>query len=169
MLLPYENSQPINLTMNNQIQRIPPLATQGQINPEFQEFFNKLSEAFKTDSFDAVSVARILYKNSSQSVDQLSFVEDVCSTWNPVVSKYNRAHVDDRGVDLEVNVMRFQKVHRNIIGGFNLSLYYIEHQTMGNIRSTSVHQVHTELLYTYKNKQFYLLPAISPFVEEDGD
>lgn len=165
ILSPYADDQP-NVEVKSNIQRMPPLAVRGVINTEFQKFFNRVANAFQTDALDEYHIANVLFENSNNCATITDMQCLVGDTWHNVITAYNTACPACRGADIEINLDRFHQLHRNIVGSLNVMLFYVDSQSMYKIYSSKLHQVSTELFYTYKDNKFYLLPTITPFVEE---
>ena len=157
VLKPYEDSQPqhiqISSSLRNRIERIPMIVdpSTGQVTKKFQDFYDRIVDAIVTAPtwFDLYSI------------------ESKCGKiWTQFVNTLYAA----KGIDIELNLSRFQKTHRNLIGGFYVIIYMIEDisNDIDESKVTSLKQYKTEILFTYKNDEFKVLSILSPFVEEDS-
>lgn len=165
VLLPYANDQPKNLSMPTKfIERIPSLATPNGINPKFQKFYDHLCSAI-----------------TAQDVEKLYDLSDKCLPYGQFYAVYRRQvgialenlMFTSRalwGMDIELNIQRFQGAYRNIVGSFFVSTYEVllpENFGLVNL-NTSVVRKSTEIFFTYKNENFELISVFNPFaIEED--
>ena len=171
VLKPYEDSQPqhiqISPNLKNRIERIPMIVdpATGEVTKEFQEFYDKVVDAISTSPmwFD-------LYDISDQTLDEDEFRHLFDCKCNKVWTQFENTRYAAKGLDIELNLSRFQQIHRNLIGGFYVIIYMIEDilTDIDERRVTTLKQYKTEILFTYKNDRFKVLSVLSPFVEEDN-
>jgi hypothetical protein len=160
VLLPCENSQPPRISVDSeQISRFPPLVDEQGINPKFQQFFDTIVACFLEDKLES------LYEISDKSVSEQHFYQLGILKWKPHLMEYAKA--SSRGMDVELNMDRFQQLHRNIIGGFNVITYHINEKNneFGDGILTEFKQCSTEILFTYKNGDFKIIPVFSSFLD----
>lgn len=173
VLKPYEDSQPNRVPTNpatTVISRIPILVTEEGINPQFQEFYNGIVYAFT--AFD-IPRYDLLYEISDKVVDLASFNMICESIWGKHFNKFLSSKPEGRCIDIELNMSRFQELHRNLIGGFNIMTGYVE--TRGDLfgidRKTPTSYLnlhHTEILFRYAENEFKVITQIKPFVSTEG-
>lgn len=171
VLKPYEDSQPqhiqISSSLRNRIERIPMIVdpSTGQVTKKFQDFYDRIVDAIVTAPtwFD-------LYSISDQVLTEKEFISLFESKCGKIWTQFVNTLYAAKGIDIELNLSRFQKTHRNLIGGFYVIIYMIEDisNDIDESKVTSLKQYKTEILFTYKNDEFKILSILSPFVEEDS-
>lgn len=171
VILPYADCQPKYMILPSKLlDRMPALVTESGINPKFQSFFERLVIAVAGDkinySVDVSKLFELTDKNVSLE-DFSTMIDDVWRSHFLAMQSSNSSSMQT-GVDIELNMDRFQGIHRNLIGGFNVITYHID---MNNDEFTGalvpkLTKAHTELLFTYKNDNFVLLPCFSAFTYE---
>ena len=164
VLKPYEDSQPTNLSMcNRQVERIPLLIdpNTGHPTPKFQKFYDNIV----TNCSDRVWFG--LYDISDKCISREDFNSLWLSNIRPLWAKYVTADSNKRGLDIELNLDRFQQSHRNLIGGFFIIFYVIDlvETELCDYPRPNLKQYKTELLFTYKDDEFKLLSILNPFTE----
>lgn len=168
VLSPYADDQPKYLEMQEtdyeispvrNIERIPRLVDPtGQINPEFQIFYNHLVKYVCEHNVDG------LYDLSDKSISKEQFTQMYEENISKKLAEFYSYKYNSRGIDMEVNLSRFENKHRNLIGGIYLIIYYVkEAEFEGITTSPSLEQMFTEILFTYKRGGFCILSAFSPF------
>ena len=163
---PYADSQPdkLNLT-NKRLTRMPPLATPDGINTEFQEFFDKIVAAILSQKYYD------LHTLSDMSLSEADFNHIIEENWDNHWMSFYMCKPESRGLDIELNMDRFQDIHRNMVGGFNIMTYHLavkpdEFSDGKNITELTVSS--TELLFTYKlGSGFQIITTIKPFTNKD--
>lgn len=162
VLKPYEDSQPSQLivpTKVGEIQRIPPLVTpDGMINSEFQTFYNKIVASMLHDPDS-------LYEISDNVLNYDDFKALLRNTWLNYLCKFFKADEKCRSIDIELNMDRFQDIHRNILGGFNVitCLTVVEPDEFNsNNYVTHVEKGNMEILFRYRDK-FQIISKFEPF------
>jgi hypothetical protein len=147
------------------IQRIPPLVDRdGEIIPEFQEFYTTLVTCIVYARFDQLW----------ELTDKLLTVEDFTATcervWGDIFSQYKSTAENSRGLDIELNMTRFRDIYRNIIAGFCITTFYINvsDDEFGRGKLTKLTQASTELLFTFRNDEFQIITDIKPFIVGGG-
>lgn len=164
VLKPYEDSQPERVTIvSDKICRIPPLVNEYGINPKFQTFYENLVDAILSFNYSA------LYKMTDQLISAEEF-EALCKVnWSNHFSKWRLAVPRCRSIDIELNLERFQSLHRNLIGGFNImTMHLTETQDEFSDRKvTTLKLAHTELLFRYVHNEFKIVTYINPFITEE--
>lgn len=165
VLKPYEDEQPKNISMistERKIERIPNIIdpTTGMVTDEFQEFYDKVVDAITSNDSSKLyelSDKVMIYDDFKTALD--SFSKEI----NKVVS----LPISNRGIDIELNLNRFQEKHRNLIGGFFVITYTLQPNPYIGIKSDSLQleQKYAELLFTYKLGEFRLLSTFSPFID----
>lgn len=164
LLKPYEDSQPERVpTVSSKICRIPPLVDENGINPKFQTFYEKLVDAILFFDYSA------LYSISDQLISAKEF-EALCTVnWSNHFSAWLLAVPRCRSIDIELNLERFQNLHRNLVGGFNImTMHLTETQDEFSDRKvTTLKLAHTELLFKYVHNEFKIVTHINPFMMEE--
>lgn len=168
VLSPYADDQPKYLEMQEtdyevstvrNIERIPRLVdNNGEINPEFQIFYNHLVKYVCEHNIDG------LYEISDKSISKAQFTESYEENISKKLKKFYSAKYNNRGLDMEVNLSRFEKKHRNLIGGIYLMTYLVKDSEFEGISTApALEQMFTEILFTYKQGGFCILSVFSPF------
>lgn len=171
VISPYADSQQSHVVLPSKvIDRMPPLVSETGINPEFQKFYEDLVLAIAGDKPDYQIYIDRLYELTDKSIDIESFAALIQSQWSSHWDsfRYDSRSTNSKGIDIELNMDRFQNVHRNLIGGFNIITYHtiVSIDEFSGNRTSKVVQAHTELLFTYKDDKFVLLVQLTPFVQE---
>ena len=171
VLKPYEDSQPQHIQIASNlryaIERIPMIIdpSTGQVTKKFQDFYNSIVDAIVTSPtwFG-------LYHISDQVLTEEEFINLFQSKCGYIWTQFVNTLYAAKGIDIELNLSRFQKTHRNLIGGFYVIIYMIKDisNDIDESKVTSLKQYKTEILFTYKNDEFKVLSVLSPFVEEDN-
>lgn len=171
VILPYADCQPKYMILPSKLlDRMPALVTESGINPKFQSFFERLVIAVAGDKINySVDVSK-LFELTDKNVSLEDFSTMIDDVWRSHFSamQSSNSSLMQTGIDIELNMDRFQEIHRNLIGGFNVITYHID---MNNDEFTGalvpkLTKAHTELLFTYKNDDFVLLPCFSAFTYE---
>lgn len=171
VILPYADCQPKYMILPSKLlDRMPALVTESGINPKFQSFFERLVIAVAGDKINySVDVSK-LFELTDKNVSLEDFSTMLDDVWRSHFSamQSSNSSLMQTGIDIELNMDRFQEIHRNLIGGFNVITYHID---MNNDEFTGalvpkLTKAHTELLFTYKNDDFVLLPCFSAFTYE---
>lgn len=163
VLLPYANSQPNNVKMNSTIiERIPMIADEFGILPKFQEFYNSIVNAIMYSDYES------LYEISDKVLEKEKFLIMIQDSIGNVLNDVLKLSESCRGIDIELNIGRFNAVHRNLIGGFYIIFYTLNMNKYEGIEmnQTELVQKSTELLFTYKNDEFVILSHFTPFISE---
>jgi len=167
--VPYANTQPDIIVKNNLLSRFPPFATPEGVLPEFQQFFDNIVTG--VFSYFQNQTHEQLYIISDGLLRSNGFYNTLNKVWGPYCSRYNEAGILHTNMDIELNVDRFQELHRNILGGIRILTYIIDicDDEFCEGKNTSIKIASTELLFTYQvsNNQFTLLSVITPFIETD--
>lgn len=168
VLKPYENDQPKQLSVIpnnvekslNVIERMPRLADMNGITREFQMFYDELVHNILTHNLQG------LYDMSDKAVDYEEFCEVYTSTVGKHISDVISLDKKYRGIDIELNMSRFEGIHRNTVGGFFIMMYTLipsNYEGLNTIQS-EFNQEHTEILFTYKSGKFTILSHFQPFM-----
>lgn len=170
VISPYADSQPSHIILPSEvIDRMPPLVSEEGINPEFQKFYEELVLAIAEDKPHYQIHVDKLYELTNTDIDIDSFSALIESQWGAHWYEFRNdsKSINSRGIDIELNMNRFQEIHRNLIGGFNIITYHtiINRDEFTGYHIPKIVRAHTELLFTYKNNKFVLLPQFSPFVQ----
>lgn len=174
VLKPYEDNQPNNLFVqcNNsqEIQRIPHMVdAQGDITKEFQTFYNCVVNALEYRLTHGKHNWKLLYEISDKFLDYEDFCELLDSLFGETLEKYAKNKTIHRNMDVEVNIERFKKTHRNILCGFNWSVQYMNIQKdlfdIENKISPKLISQKTELLFTYRYGKFVVISNFCSFVQ----
>lgn len=170
VLLPYANSQPEHIHIYNQeIERIPMIVNPdtGQVTDQFQQFYDKIVHALTIDK-----QWEQLYEltDTSLSADEFNSMlkgVGIADTWD----RFWNTSDSSRGVDIELNLGRFQSQYRNLIGGFLVMIYMIasNDNDLCNYPVLELKRYTTEILFTYSNGQFKVLSTIKPFTQLSSD
>lgn len=171
VISPYADSQPNHIILPSKLlDRMPALVSESGINPRFQSFFERLVIAVAGDKINcSVDVSR-LFELTDKNVSLEDFSTMIDDAWCSHFSamKSSNSSYMQTGIDIELNMDRFQEIHRNLIGGFNIITYHIDMNTdeFTGALVQKLTKAHTELLFTYKNDEFLLLPCFSAFTYE---
>jgi len=166
--LPYADSQPKRVPVNNiLLQRMPPLVNEEGINLEFQTFFDDLVKNVHEMFKDSTSFG--LHMMSDQVLDVAEFHSIILAAWDKHLQEFRNTSIYARGVDIELNMERFEDIYRNLIGGFNIMTYILtvaDDEFNSNKRITYFKKCCTELLFTYSQSDgFVVISRIQPFKE----
>ena len=167
VILPYADCQPKYLNLPSKLlDRMPALVSESGINPKFQSFFERLVIAVASDKVNYDVDVNKLFELTDKDISIENFSTMIDDAWNSHFSAMKASM--QTGVDLELNMDRFQEIHRNLIGGFNLITYHIDMNTdeFTGALVPKLTKAHTELLFTYKDDEFVLLPCFSAFTHE---
>lgn len=170
VLKPYEDSQPKHIQtsaiVRHAIERIPMIInpSTGQVTSKFQNFYETIVDVVATSP-----TWSDLYSISDQVLSEEEFTNLFMSRCGKIWTRFTNRLYAAKGIDIELNLSRFEKTHRNLIGGFYVIIYMIEDisNDIDESKVTSLKQYKTEILFTYKNDEFKVLSVFSPFVEED--
>lgn len=171
VILPYADCQPNHIILpSTLLDRMPALVSESGINPRFQSFFERLVIAVAGDKINySVDVSK-LFELTDKNVSLKEFSTMIDDAWSSHFSamKSSNSSLMQTGIDIELNMDRFQEIHRNLIGGFNVITYHIDMNTdeFTGALVPKLTKAHTELLFTYKNNEFVLLPCFSAFTYE---
>lgn len=162
VLNPYADEQPkvvMNSTKQNCIiERIPSIVdpATGQVTREFQEFFDNVVESVTTNDINK------LYELSDKAVEFNVFESEFNEFHNKLVKILSKPK-SEFGIDIELNLGRFEAKHRNLLGGLYVLTYYIEKVwTLSDYR-VDLHKEKAELFFTYKDSKFMLLSCLGDF------
>lgn len=163
-LKPYEDSQPKRVSMfNKSIERIPHIVNPatGEITDEFQTFYNAIVDSVLNLTWHN------LYAISDKFLPSSDFISLISAVIGPVWDKLLLTKPEGRGIDIELNLGRFESTHRNIVGGFYVNAYRLEESKndLNEYSGTSFKQYRTELLFTYRDGSFQIITCFQPFVE----
>lgn len=168
VLKPYADDQPkISMIPSKakscNITRMPPLATVGTpggINPQFQEFYDNIVDAFS----DITHLYKKLYELSDKAVYEDEFEIMLYKTIGKGMIEFCSSPRNRCGLDIELNLGRFEQKHRNLIGGLYVITYrLVDSQFDGIDCDTQLEQKYTELLFTYKDNEFVLITNFTAF------
>lgn len=172
VISPCANSQPTNIMLPSQwIQRIPMLVDENGITPEFQKFYESVvcvvGAVFQMEECSVTA----LYNLTDKSIKDSSYFKLIATQWATHINKMYDAKQKKVGVgfDIELNMERFQSIHRNLVGGFNIITYYTDIQMDSFTEGCEIPQIvqsSTEILFTYRDSKFVLLTQLTPFVCE---
>lgn len=163
ILKPYEDEQPkqisVQSTKKSIIERMPPIVNSYGVTEEFQSFFNDVVEAITEID------AKKLWEISDKVLTLEQFTHMFEYNWKDHLDMVIDQDPENRGIDIELNLGRFQGLHRNIIGGFYIMTYLLYPHTnqamFGGIMNFE--KEYTELLFTYKNKKFVIMSKLDTF------
>lgn len=162
VLKPYEDSQPNNLSMNSKlIERIPNIVdpNTGCVTEEFQTFYNNIVECITSINWSR------LYEFSDKCMTESQFMHSIKSKIEPVWESFLDVPDNARGLDIELNLQRFQEKHRNIIGGFYVMIYFLKDvdNDISDEPDKCLNEYFTEILFTYKNNKFVVVSKLNAF------
>jgi len=166
VLKPYEDSQPQRVSLpSGKIHRFPPLADGNGINPQFSEFYNTLVSVLTDENFWDTENLYKLYEISDKAVDFEDFADLLCTNWLKHLENFLSVSESNRGMDVEINMDRFQSLHRNIVGGINVMTYHlnIRDDEFSDKQLTNFVQASAELLFVYDGNRFRLVTNFSVF------
>lgn len=174
IITPYADSQPTcNVLPSKVLERIPPLVTTSGINLQFQQFYERIVSAIgEIYTAGDINIDK-LYKLSDKSIEPGDFTLLLISRWGEHWDKFkiSASSGSSCGIDIELNMDRFQNLHRNLIGGLNIMTYrtdLCEDEFNHNCSIPTIVESHTELLFTYSwDHKFVLLSQISPFIQDE--
>lgn len=164
VLRPYANDQPkismeCTIPDRSSITRMPLIATPEGINEKFQIFFNCVVFALSDPKQFST-----LYKLTDKSISEDDFMDLFNSTIGEYLSAFYATAGNRRGLDIELNLGRFEKKHRNLIGGLYVITYRLcDSQFEGISKDTQLEQKYAELLFTYKDDDFVLISNLTAF------
>lgn len=167
LLKPYEDEQPKQLSVQSTkksiIERMPPIVDMNGVTEEFQSFFDDVVEAVTTMD------AKKLWEISDKVLTEEQFTYVFEQNWKNDLDIVIDQDPENRGIDIELNLGRFQGLHRNLIGGFYIMTYLLyphEYQVMfGGIMNFE--KRYTELLFTYKRGKFVVMSKLDTFKSVD--
>lgn len=171
VISPYADSQPNHIILPSKLlDRMPALVSESGINPKFQSFFELLVIAVAGDKINFDVNVDELFDLTDKNISVEDFSTMIDNLWGSHFSamKSSNSSSMQTGIDIELNMDRFQEIHRNLIGGFNVITYHID-MNIDEFTGALVPKLtkaHTELLFTYKNDDFVLLPCFSAFTYE---
>lgn len=162
VLNPYADEQP-KVVMNSTkkdciIERIPSIVNPatGQVTREFQEFFDNVVEGVTTNDIDK------LYELSDKAVEFDVFKSEFNEFYSKLVNILSKPK-SEFGIDIELNLGRFEAKHRNLLGGLYVITYYLEKVWTLSNYTVDLNMEKAELFFTYKNGKFVLLSCVSNF------
>lgn len=163
ILKPYEDEQPKQISVQSDkksiIERMPLIVNSYGVTEEFQSFFNDVVEAIT--EIDAKKLWEI--SDKVLTLEQFTYMFEY--NWKDHLDMVIDQDPENRGIDIELNLGRFQGLHRNIIGGFYIMTYLLYPHTnqamFGGIMNFE--KEYTELLFTYKNKKFVIMSKLDTF------
>lgn len=165
LLQPYADEQPKQLSMNYTssdaivIERIPPIVDHLGVTDEFQTFYNKIVDAVTSMNVNS------LWELSDKILTEHEFSNVFKYNWQDTLSTVLEQNSRYRGIDIELNLGRFQGLHRNLLGGFYIMTYLLkspEYSTMFE-GAMNLERKYTELLFTYKKGEFVILSKLDDF------
>ena len=151
--------QPLNL------ERIPLFMTPAGFSDKFYEFFKIIVDAVQ----QPVPGER-LWEISGAPVSKVEFIQMVHRKWSAHLEIFNNTPEALRGLDVQINQERFSADHRCIVGGIFIHTYHVkvdEDPVNQTNKSANIKLATTEVLFTYKDKKFVLIPVFKSFAYED--
>lgn len=170
LLTPVRTPQPNNIYLiptacpRCQIERFPYLANDSGINPQFQDFYNKV-----VDGVCGLN-PHLLYSISDQVLTEQEFVNMFNEILKPDLIKLVAIDKKRRGFDIELSFDRLNDYIHNTVLSFSLSGYVLEKTESKLFRNKmKMYSKYTELIFTYKDNQFKLISKFIPFQSFDFD
>lgn len=169
ILKPYEDDQPKQVDLsscNNYIERIPHIVdtSTGRITDEFQSFYNELTKAVLLND------DHLLYELSDKVMKEDTF-KTYYQPLKKILSDALNLYDNQKGIDIELNIKRFENNHRNLIGGFFIMLYTLTNDDndifLSRSKKVNLKLLQTEVLFTYKRSKFRLISYFQPFTSID--
>lgn len=162
VLAPYADEQPKHLSMNSTtklIERIPMIVDAQGVTPKFQKFYDRLVAAVMSSDYDT------LYELSDKALSREDFIFLYKIKLGLDIKSVLEVSPSRRGIDIELNLGRFQKTHRNLIGGFYIIFYVLESPKFENLSRSELSLVekYSELKFTYKDDSFTILSDFRGF------
>lgn len=170
LLTPLSVSQPQKIYLlptsypKGQIERFPVLASEQGMNPQFQEFYDEVVEGVCGLN------SHKLYEISDKILTEDEFTEMFNEILKPDLKKMVARDKKFRGIDIELNFERLNDYIHNVVLGFSVSGYTIEKNESKMFKNKiRMFSKYTELLFTYKDKEFKLISKFIPFQSFDFD
>lgn len=167
VLAPYADDQPKQISMHSAtdtIERIPLIVDSQGVTPAFQKFYDRLVTAIMSSDYDT------LYEMSDKAMSREDFIFLYKIKIGLDLKEVLEVTSARRGIDIELNLGRFQKKHRNLIGGFYIIFYMLEQSKFSDLSQSELTLVekYSEIKFTYKDGAFTILSNFRGFaVPED--
>lgn len=159
VITPYATTKPENAYLNStMIERIPMIVdSNGQFEPAFLKFYNDVLYCLLSEDWNGLWT----YSDKSMEIDE--FYEYAQATLRNPLHEILNMDKASFGIDMEVDFSIFKKLHRNLIGSFNLMMYKIS-ESVNDVTDKKVRNLvlyTNSLKFTYKENEFKIISVFN--------